>query len=165
MSSSITDKPCIACGLPRKWFSYSEGYTSGAYWNEPCQHCPSGHGRMPWPEYFKGIAIAVSARASCPRDTVGAVIVDAYHRVIATGYNGAAPGEDECVEVGCRIEDGHCQRANHAEVNALADAAARGVSVRGCTMYLYRERFPDLGVCRECDKLVRAVGLYKVEVV
>ena len=46
-----------------------------------------------WDDYFLGIATAVSARAKCTRRRVGAVLtID--HRIIATGYNGAAPGED-----------------------------------------------------------------------
>ena len=53
-----------------------------------------------WDDYFLGIATAVSARAKCTRRRVGAVLtID--HRIIATGYNGAAPGEDDCLMGAC----------------------------------------------------------------
>ena len=82
-----------------------------------------------------GIASAVAARAKCTRRRVGAVLtID--HRIIATGYNGAAPGEDDCLMGACprgrlSYDDvpglgdydrpgtaGFCI-AIHAEVNAL----------------------------------------------
>lgn len=58
-----------------------------------------------WEQYFHGIAAAVSLRATCPRASVGAVIVSEGHRILSTGYNGAPPGEAHCLDVGCRIED------------------------------------------------------------
>lgn len=73
-----------------------------------------------WDNYFASIAVAVSRRASCPRKSVGAVIVREYDkRIVGTGYNGAPSGEPECIEVGCDIFDGHCRRTIHAESNAL----------------------------------------------
>lgn len=62
--------------------------------------------RPTWEQYFYGIAAAVSLRATCPRASVGAVIVSEEHRILSTGYNGAPPGEDHCLDAGCRIEDG-----------------------------------------------------------
>ena len=56
----------------------------------------TGHVVPGWDDYFLGIADAVAARAKCTRRRVGAVLtID--HRIIATGYNGAAPGEDDCL--------------------------------------------------------------------
>jgi dCMP deaminase len=53
-----------------------------------------------WDEYFLGIAHAVAVRAKCTRRRVGAVLV-VDRRIIATGYNGAAPGEPDCLEGAC----------------------------------------------------------------
>lgn len=118
--------------------------------------------RPSWDEYFLEIAKLVSTRATCPRASVGAVLV-LDKRIVATGYNGAPPGEPHCTEVGCLMEDGHCQRAIHAEVNAIAQAAQFGVAVRGATLYVY----DSLGrgrECRECRKVVKAAGVMKVVV-
>ncbi|HOQ28650.1 MAG TPA: cell division protein DedD, partial [Armatimonadota bacterium] len=53
-----------------------------------------------WDEYFVGIARAVAARAKCTRRQVGAVLV-LGRRIIATGYNGAAPGRPDCLQGAC----------------------------------------------------------------
>jgi len=116
--------------------------------------------RPGWDEYFMEIAKLVSTRATCPRASVGAVLV-VDRRIVATGYNGAPSGEPHCIEAGCLVEDGHCQRAIHAEVNAIAQAAQFGVPVRGATMYVY-DSLARGRECRECRKVVRAAGVTKV---
>ena len=53
-----------------------------------------------WDDYSLGIADAVARRAKCTRRAVGAVLVH-DRRIIATGYNGAAPGRPDCLEGAC----------------------------------------------------------------
>lgn len=93
--------------------------------------------RPDWNDYFLDIAAVVATRATCPRKQVGAVLVDTEHRIIATGYNGAQPGEPHCFDEGCVMEDGHCKRATHAETNAVATAKLAGQTERlkGATCY------------------------------
>lgn len=92
--------------------------------------------RLDWDHYFMGFAEAARARSSCDRrfGGVGAVLV-AGLQVVATGYNGAVRGMPDCDEVGHLMEDGHCLRTVHAEMNALAQAAYRGVSILGGSSY------------------------------
>ena len=122
---------------------------------------PFRQSRPTWHAYFMGIAEAVAARASCPRATCGAVVVDGRNRIVSTGYNGAPPGEPDCLEVGCDMEGDHCQRALHAEVNAVAHAARSGASVAGCRVYIYRVNSGSVGEgpCRECLKVLTAAGV------
>ena len=115
--------------------------------------------RPSWDEYFFNIAREVSTRASCPRASVGAVIVSNSHRILSTGYNGAPPGVDDCLLLGCDIVDNHCQRALHAEVNAIAHAANHGVSIKNSILYVYGK-----SICRECNKVVLAAGIREVKV-
>ncbi len=106
--------------------------------------------RPGWDDYFLRMAQLVATRATCPRRHVGAVLVR-DRRVIATGYNGSVRGDVHCEDVGCLMEDGHCVRCVHAELNALLQCAASSQSSAGATLYC--TDFP----CVHCAKaLVQA---------
>lgn len=93
-------------------------------------------------EYFLKIASVVAERSTCHRHNVGAVIVKDKH-IISTGYNGAAAGTKDCLELGClRDELGipsgtrhEICRAIHAEQNAIIQAALHGKTTTGATIY------------------------------
>lgn len=119
-------------------------------------------GRRPtWDEFFYGLALASSVRSTCQRASVGAVLADPQdHVVVGVGYNGAPPGEAHCLDVGCDMEDGHCQRSIHAEVNAIAHAGRRA---RHTEVYIVKRNLDSpygksagIGPCRECRKVLRA---------
>ena len=117
--------------------------------------------RLPWDEYFLKAAEWASLRSSCPRARCGAAIV-VDRRVITTGYNGSPPGDPHCFSDGCQMEDGHCQRAIHAEVNAITQASITSANIKGGTIYIYRDNIGGsvgAGACRECLKHIRAAGL------
>jgi dCMP deaminase len=101
-----------------------------------------------------GIAASVSKRATCLRRSVGAVIVR-DRRILATGYNGAPRGVPHCEEYGCDISQ-RCQLAAHAEMNAVAQAAANGVSCEGGTVYVTCQP------CNVCAKLLINAGISRV---
>lgn len=118
--------------------------------------------RPDWTEYFMNIAKAVSLRASCPRAKCGTVLVDPNSKhILATGYNGSPPGEAHCIDEGCLMVDGHCQRAIHSEVNAVAHAARNGVRIDGAHAYVYGRRRDGttIQVCRECAKVIKAANI------
>ncbi|HHT9130864.1 MAG TPA: deoxycytidylate deaminase [Candidatus Tripitaka californicus] len=107
------------------------------------------------------LAKVVSQRATCPRASVGAVIV-LDNRVMTTGYNGSPRGVEHCTDVGCdiRVIDGveHCNRATHAELNAVAQAARHGISIQGSTLYLYDSLLRGHS-CEDCIKAAVAAGV------
>lgn len=121
--------------------------------------------RPDWDEYFLVIAAAVSIRGDCSRRRVGAVIADTDHRIVATGYNGAPPGQRGCLAGACpraRSDVAHGSSydtgpgaciAVHAEANALLFARQ---SVKGCTLYLTD------APCDGCKKLIEAAGIGRV---
>ena len=49
-------------------------------------------------EYFIAMARLVATRSTCLRRSVGCVLTNARHHVIATGYNGVAAGMPHCNE-------------------------------------------------------------------
>lgn len=93
-------------------------------------------------EYFLKIASVVAERSNCRRHHVGAVAVRDKH-ILATGYNGAAAGLKDCLELGClrdehNIESGtrhEICRAIHAEQNVIIQAGLHGISLEGSTIY------------------------------
>jgi dCMP deaminase len=78
--------------------------------------------------------------------------------VLATGYNGSLPGHPHCEDVGCLVVENHCVRTNHAEMNALVQAAIHGVNTNGATAYITNMS------CTTCAKALTAAGIKKVVV-
>jgi dCMP deaminase len=111
--------------------------------------------RPGWDEYFMQVARTVATRATCPRASVGAVVVRG-HRILTTGYNGAPHHVAHCSEVGCQIVNGHCVRTTHAEANAVVQGALHGVALDGGTLYATHE--PCLG----CSKLIMGAGITRI---
>lgn len=111
--------------------------------------------RDDWDTYFMKIAELVSSRATCDRKHVGAVIVQ-DRRILTTGYNGSIPDMPHCDDVGHMMDAGHCVRTIHAEVNAIAQAAAMGVSVKGATLYC--NTLP----CWNCFKTIVSSGIKEI---
>ena len=107
------------------------------------------------------IAEKVADRATCPRASVGAVIVK-NNRIVATGYNGALPGYKHCTEIGCEMVDNHCQRAIHAEANAVAQAAKFGTAIEGASIYYYDSQKRPFGSCVKCLQIIEAAGIAAV---
>lgn len=101
------------------------------------------------------IANEVASRATCPRRSVGAVIVR-ERMIVATGYNGSVRGQPHCHGAGCMMEEDHCVRTIHAEANALIQAARNGGRVEGADIYI--NVFP----CWSCAKLLFNAGVVRV---
>lgn len=77
-------------------------------------------------------------------------------RILTTGYNGAPRGVAHCSDVGCIVVHDHCQRATHAEANAIVQGALHGVSVEGATAYCTHEP------CVNCSKLLISAGIARI---
>jgi dCMP deaminase len=118
-----------------------------------CELCAKR--RLSWDEYFMQIARTVATRSTCDRKNVGAVLV--RDRVIlSTGYNGSISGTPHCDEAGHMMENGHCVRTIHAEMNAIAQAARNGVNISGATLYV------SASPCWECFKVLANCGIKRV---
>ena len=111
--------------------------------------------RLGWAEYFMQIAHVVSARGTCDRKLVGCVIVR-DKRILCTGYNGSVSGMPHCDDVGHDMLEGHCVRTNHAELNAVAQAAAHGIPIKDADVYI--NTFP----CWPCARMLAGAGISTV---
>lgn len=120
--------------------------------------------RPSWDEYFMELANTASKRATCDRGRSGCVIVK-DKQLLVTGYVGSPAGLPHCDEVGHLFrqtieEDGritnHCVRTVHAEQNAICQAARRGISLDGATLYC------RMTPCRTCAMLIINCGIKRV---
>lgn len=111
--------------------------------------------RLSWQDYFMANAELISKRSTCERAFVGAVLVK-NNRIIATGYNGGVSDTDNCNDVGHYIEEGHCIRTVHAEMNTLIQCAKEGISTDDTEIYV--THFP----CINCTKALLQAGITKI---
>ncbi len=120
-------------------------------------HCviPRQNIRPSWDEYFLQLSDLVSTRATCQRLKVGAVLVR-DRKIISTGYCGSPKGTPDCFEAGCLMEDGHCVRTVHAEINAVVQAAFNGTSTKDTTVYV--NNLP----CYNCAKVLINAGVVRM---
>ena len=108
--------------------------------------------RPTWDEYYKAISVATKKRSPCERLKVGCVLVK-DNRIVSQGYNGFLPSAPHT----SIIRDNHEQATVHAEQNAIADCAKRGVSCKGCTAYI--THYP----CIICTRIMLASGIKEIK--
>lgn len=97
-------------------------------------------------------AFAWSRASTAKRSKVGCVL-SKDNRILATGYNGTIPGEDNC----CETDDGVTKdTVTHAEQNALMYCAKKGIAVEGCSLYV------TMMPCITCARLLIAAGIKEV---
>ena len=117
--------------------------------------------RLSWHQYFMTITRQVAERSTCNRAKVGAVIVRDKN-ILATGYNGAPAGMPHCTEMGCLVYQSktptgdieeNCFRTIHAEINAIAQAAKNGSSIKDGAIYITHTP------CIHCIKVLVNTGI------
>lgn len=110
---------------------------------------------MNWHTYFFTIANAVALKSKDPSSQFGAIVVDEDHNIISVGYNGFPRGVNDDP---ARYEDRPIKYklVVHAEANAIAAAARRGMCLENASLYV--QAMP----CNECAKLIVQAGIKKV---
>ena len=106
-----------------------------------------------WDYRFLGLAEHIAGWSKDPSTKVGAVVADANHRIMATGFNGLPTGVEDTIE---RLEDRELkyQMVVHAERNAIIDARA---SLAGCRLYVW-----PMMPCSVCAAMIIQAGLAEV---
>lgn len=112
---------------------------------------------MNWDEYFIGMCLHVSKKSKDRSTKLGAVIVGDHNEVLSTGYNGFPRGiNDE--------EESYHERptkylvTEHAERNAIFNAARHGIRLDGTRMYLPFNPIP----CCRCTRAVIQSGIKEI---
>jgi dCMP deaminase len=111
---------------------------------------------MNWKEYFLGIAEQVKLKSKDESTQIGVVVSGVDNEVITTGYNSFPRGLDDSLpERQLRPEKYFW--IEHAERNAIYNAARIGVSLKGATIYL-TSGLP----CMDCARGIVQSGIKKV---
>ncbi|TDK48974.1 deoxycytidylate deaminase [Antarcticimicrobium luteum] len=110
-----------------------------------------------WTDRFLALAAEMASWSEDRDFQVGAVIVGAGHEVRASGYNGLPRGvraDDDTRFDRASGEKFHW--IEHAERNAIYNAARSGAALAGCTIYV--TRFP----CADCARAIIQSGIARV---
>jgi dCMP deaminase len=105
-----------------------------------------------WDKRFLELALLVASWSKDRSRKVGCVIVGPDREVRTLGYNGFPRGVDDDLE-SRHVRPIKYQWTEHAERNAIYNAARVGVSLKGCTAYL--PWFP----CIDCARAIAQVGI------
>ncbi|MGQ9633975.1 MAG: deoxycytidylate deaminase [Bryobacteraceae bacterium] len=108
-----------------------------------------------WDEYYLNICKMVAARSKDPNTQIGCVIAGPAHEIRSTGYNSLPRGiRDDVAE---RLErPTKYLWMEHAERNAIYNAARCGTPLEGCTLYV------EIMPCMDCGRAVVQAGIKEV---
>lgn len=112
-------------------------------------------------EIFLKIAADIAELSKCAKTHVAAVTV-LEGRILSTGVNGTPPGYPNCCDVHHEGFDHAAHRIwadefeIHAEQNSINDAASRGVSIKGATIYV------TMQPCKQCTKNLTTAGIKRI---
>jgi dCMP deaminase len=99
-----------------------------------------------WDEYYLNICQVVAARSKDPNTQIGCVIVGPAHEIRSTGYNSFPRGiRDDVPER--LVRPAKYLWIEHAERNAICNAARAGTATEKCTLYV--EIMPCMDCARE----------------
>lgn len=106
-------------------------------------------------EYFMHLAIYAAVRSKDTRTHIGAVLVSPSDNLISSGYNGFPRGVNDDVP-GRHLKPEKDYWVEHAERNAIYQAAREGIKTLGCR--LYTPAIP----CSSCARALIQAGIVEV---
>lgn len=108
-----------------------------------------------WDRRFLNLCNEVAEWSKDPSTQVGAVIIDDHRRVLSLGYNGLPRGvNDNILARSMRPEKYYWYE--HAERNAIYNAAAHGIALAGATLYV------TIPPCTDCARAIVQTGIVRV---
>ena len=111
---------------------------------------------MEWTEYFLKIAEVVKLKSKYKNTQIGVVLVGSNNEIISTGYNSFPRGINDNVNERQRRPEKYYW-FEHAERNAIYNAARIGVSTNGAKMYM------TCGIpCADCARGIINAGIKEI---
>lgn len=111
---------------------------------------------MNWVSYYKQLANTVKLKSKDKYTQIGAVIVGKDGEIVSTGYNSFPRGLDDGLDFRQERPEKYYW-FEHAERNAIYNAARIGVSTKGTTMYL------SCGLpCADCARGIINSGIKRI---
>ena len=112
--------------------------------------------RPSWDEYFLSLAFNISLRSEDPDIKHGSVIVNQYHQIIGTGYNGPIKGSINAL-IPLHIREEKRKWMIHAEENSILNST-QNPSERGDGCKIYITGQP----CNHCLQRIINFGIKKI---
>src|SRR6266545_8097932 len=110
-----------------------------------------------WDQYNLDICKVVAARSKDPNTQIGCVIAGPAHEIRSTGYNSFPRGIRDDVPERLRRPAKYLW-IEHAERNAICNAARAGTPLEGCTLYV------EIMPCMDCARAIVQAGIVEVVV-
>ena len=111
---------------------------------------------MRWVEYFRTLSHTIKLKSKDKYTQIGVVIVGKDHEIVSTGYNSFPRGIDDTMSERQERPEKYFW-FEHAERNAIYNAARIGVSTKGTTMYL------SCGIpCADCARGIINAGITRI---
>ena len=110
-----------------------------------------------WDQYYLDICKVVASRSKDPNTQIGCVIIGPNHEIRSTGYNSFPRGiRDDVPER--LVRPTKYLWIEHAERNAICNAARAGTATEGCTIFV------EIMPCMDCARAVVQAGIVEVVV-
>jgi dCMP deaminase len=113
-----------------------------------------------WDQRFLRLALETAGWSKDPSTQVGAVIVGPDREIRSTGYNGLPRGVDDN-NPEREARPGKYFFYEHAERNAIFNAARVGIPLKDCTIYVTSKPL-KFGCCADCVRAIIQAGITRV---
>ena len=112
---------------------------------------------LSWDELFIIQAQVIAQKSKDPSTKVGCVIVGDDNAILSMGFNGFPRGVDEKSKARWKRPEKY-HWVEHAERNAIYNAARNGINLNGARVYLNYEPKP----CADCTRALIQAGIKEI---
>jgi len=108
-----------------------------------------------WHSYYLAVCRSLAQRSKDPSTQIGCVIVGPAHEIRSTGYNSFPRGIHDTVPERLERPEKYLW-IEHAERNAIYNAARAGTPLQDCTIYV------EVTPCMDCARAIVQAGIARV---